>query len=431
MKRLLTLLAAATALTAAPAAAQTVAIVNGKVAIGDGSAPVDNGTVLIRNGRIVSAGAGVTVPADAQRIDAQGRWVTPGLVAGWTNLGLTEVEGVGDANDSVANQSPFSAAIDVAPAVNAAVSALAITRSRGVTRAIVAPDAGNDIFAGQGALVDMGNDVDAVFKPRAFQFVELGEAGARKAGGSRAATFVFFRNAMLEARDYARNPSAYGGRDSDALLMRLDAAALVPVVEGRMPLAVHVERASDILQVLDLRKEFPSLKLILVGASEGWLVADKIAAAGVPVLTPALTDLPYAFEALGATQSNYGRLKAAGVKVAIGELGGQPRNTKQSAGNLVALQKVPGAAGISWGEALAAVTSAPAEVMGLGNDFGSLRAGRRADVVIWDGDPLELDSAPVTMLIDGVQQPLENRQTKLRDRYLTPGEKDLPKAFER
>ena len=389
MKRLLMLLAA-TALTGAPAAAQTIAITNGKVAIGDGSAPIENGTVVIRNGRIVAAGANVAIPGDAQRVDAQGRWVTPGLVAGWTNLGLIEVDAVKDANDTAADNSPFSAAIDVAPAINAEISGFPITRSRGVTRAIVAPDAGNDIFGGQGALVDTGEDDESVFAARAFQFVELGETGARKAGGSRAATHVFFRNAMMEARDYARNPAGYGGRDSDALLMRLDAAALVPVVEGRMPLLVHVERASDIVQVLKLREEFPALKLVLVGASEGWMVADKIAAAKVPVLTPALTDLPYAFEALAATQSNYGRLKAAGVKVAIGDLSGQPRNTKQSAGNLVALQKVPGATGVSWDAALASITSAPAEVMGMGGDFGSLRAGRRGDVVIWDGDPLEL-----------------------------------------
>ncbi len=424
-------LVALAALIAAPAAAQTIAITNGKVAIGDGSAPIDNGTVVIRNGRIVAAGANVSVPADAQRIDAEGRWVTPGLVAGFTQLGLVEVEAVGDTNDTVAASSPFSAALDVAPAVNARVSSMAISRGRGVTRAVIAPDTARTMFAGQGALVDTGEDRDAVFVPRAFQFVEFGERGANEAGGSRAAAYAFFRNAMLEAREYARNPSAYGGRDSDALLMRLDAAALVPVVEGKQSLLVHVEQASDILQVLKLREEFPALKLVLVGASEGWMVADRIAAAGVPVIASALNDLPSSFEVLAATQSNYGRMQDAGVKLGVGEVGGQPRNAKQSAGNLVALSKVPGASGLSWDEALAAITSGPAEVMGLGNDFGSLRAGRRADVVIWDGDPLELSSAPALMLIDGAQQPLGSRQTRLRDRYLDPAEGQLPKAYDR
>jgi imidazolonepropionase-like amidohydrolase len=109
----------------------------------------------------------------------------------------------------------------------------------------------------------------------------------------------------------------------------------------------------------------------------------------------------------------------------------QIRLTKQYAGNLVALTRLPGATGLDWGQALAAITSKPAEAIGMGNEIGSLRPGRRADVVIWDGDPLELSSAPTAVWIDGVPQPLENRQTKLRDRYRTPGEGDLPKAYER
>ena len=426
MRRLLLLLAL---LAPAPAAAQTTAVVNGRVAIGDGSPPIENGVVLIRDGRIVAAGAGIAIPTGAERIDAGGKLVTPGIVAGFSTLGLVEVEGVDQSNDISAGGSPFSAGIDIAPAINAASTAFAISRARGVTRAIVVPAAARTIFAGQGALIDTGDDRQAVFVPRAFQLVELGETGAAKAGGSRGAAFAFFRNAMLEARDYARSPSTYGGRDNDALLMRLDAAALVPVLNGTMKLVVHVERAGDILQVLDLRKEFPALKLVLLGAAEGWLVADRIAAAHVPVLASALTDLPEAFEMLGSTESNFGRLERAGVAVALAEPAWQPRNAKQSAGNLVALQTVPGATGVDWDHALAAVTSGPAEAMGMGGDFGSLKPGRRADVVIWDGDPLELSSAPVLMLIDGARQPLETRQGKLRDRYRDLGPSGLPPAY--
>lgn len=433
MRRFLILLAALVA--GAPAAAQTIAITNGRVAVGDGSPPIENGTVLIRNGRIVAAGPGISVPAGAERIDAGGRWVTPGLVAGFTQLGLGEVDGVDETNDTAAGGSPFSAGIDIAPAVNASSSVIAVTRSRGVTRAIVVPGVVRYIFGGQGALVDTGEDRQAVFAPRAFQFVELGEAGAGRAGGSRAAAFAFFRNAMLEARAYARNPNAYDGRQTNSLLMRIDAAALVPVVNGRTPLLVHVSRASDILQVIGLKREFPRLKLILVGAEEGWLVADEIARAGVPVLVSALMDLPQSFEMLAATQSNFGRLRQAGVKVALAEiaLGGdtQPQNAKQSAGNLVALLKLPGAAGVDWDHALAAVTSGPAEAIGMGKDFGSLRPGRRADVVIWDGDPLELTSAPAMVWIDGVRQPLETRQTRLRDRYRELPPAEMPPAYRR
>jgi imidazolonepropionase-like amidohydrolase len=217
------------------------------------------------------------------------------------------------------------------------------------------------------------------------------------------------------------------------LLTRLDAAALVPVIEGRQLLVVHVERARDILNVLDLRREFPALKIALVGATEGWLVADRIAASGVWVIASALNDLPASFEMLGATQSNIGRMRAAGVKVAIGMIDDNDtryqRHQRQYAGNLVALGKLPGAAGVSWGEAFAMISSRPAEAVGMGSEFGSLAAGRRADVVIWSGDPLELSSAPEAVWIDGVAQPLDNHQTKLRDRYRSLERRDLPEAY--
>jgi imidazolonepropionase-like amidohydrolase len=187
--------------------------------------------------------------------------------------------------------------------------------------------------------------------------------------------------------------------------------------------------------MLALRQEFPSLRLVLVGAGEGWTVADRIAAAGVPVIANALNDLPASFEQLAATQSNIGRMRAAGVNVGVGMINDdearQVRVSTQYAGNLVALGKIPGATGLSWGEAFAAITSRPAEALGLGGEIGSLRPGRRADVVIWSGDPLELASGVEAVLIDGVQQPLENRQTKLRDRYRTLPETSLPKAYER
>ena len=165
------------------------------------------------------------------------------------------------------------------------------------------------------------------------------------------------------------------------------------------------------------------------------MVAEKIAAAKVPVIASALNDLPAAFEQLNATQSNVGRMRKAGVKVAIGMIGDndahQLRYTPQYAGNLVALQKVPGASGLDWGAALAAITSAPAEAFGMGEVMGSLKPGRVGDVVIWSGDPLELSSTPEMVFIDGVSQSLENRQTRLRDRYRTLEPGSLPKAYER
>ena len=448
--------------TAVPAVAQTVAITGGTVALGDGSEPIQGGTVVMRNGRIVAAGPGVRVPSGAQVIDATGKWVTPGIISGFSRLGLSEVDlGAPGSDDTEAGGSPFSAAIDVVPAVNPLATTIAVNRADGVTRALVAPSTGRSIFAGQGAVIDTGADMDPITAARKFQFVELGESGAGTAGGSRASAHVLFRNALREAAELRRfAPPIQGARESipdaredpvvrnpyesrvygpdarrseDVLLTRFDAAALVPVLQGRQYLFVHVERASDILQVLSLKREFPSLRIVLVGASEGWTVADRIARAGVPVIASAVNDLPASFEQLAATQSNVGRMRAAGVNVAIGMIDdNDTRNIfaqRQYAGNLVALQRVPGATGVSWGEALAMITSRPAEAIGLGREIGSLASGRRADVVIWSGDPLEGSSAAEQVFIDGVQQPLETHQTRLRDRYRYLPRRDLPEAY--
>ena len=422
------LLLACAALIAAPLSAQTVAITGGKVVIGDGSAPIEKGVVIVTNGRVVAAGASIAIPAGAQRIDATGKWVTPGIVAGFTRLGLVGVDAVDPSNDAEARNSPFNVSLDIAPAINPDVAAVAVNRAAGVTRAIVSPETGNAIFGGQGAVMDTGADFDPVTKARAFQFMEFGETGARLAGGSRPALIAAFKTALAEAKD-----ASLGVFREDALLKRPDALALVPVLNGTMKLFVHVESAPDILAVLALKKSYPTLSLVLVGATEGWRVAPQIAAAKVPVMASALNDLPDSFEQIAATQSNVGRMKAAGVEVGIGMINDnearQAQLSMQYAGNLVALNKVPGATGLSWGDAFAAISSVPASIVGLGGEIGSLKAGRRADIVFWDGDPLEATSNVEKVWIDGVGQPLSTRQTRLRDRYLQPGVGALPDAY--
>ena len=446
---------------ASPLAAQTVAITGGTVALGDGSEPIAGGTVVIQNGKILGAGINIPIPRDAQMIDARGKWVTPGIIGGFSRLGLSEVDLSADGTtDDRAPSGPFSAAIDVAPAVNPMNSTISVNRADGVTRAIVAPNTARSIFAGQGAMIDLGADRDPITAARRFQFVELGESGAASAGGSRASAHLLFRNALREAAELGRytqrgsssrtdpiddpvvrdpNESRTTGpnaqRSDDVLLTRFDAAALVPVLQGRQYLLVHVEQANDILQAIALKRSYPQLKMVLVGVTEGWTVADRIAASGIPVIASAVNDLPSSFEQLAATQSNIGRMRAAGVKVAIGMIDDNDSryifNQRQYAGNLVALGKVPGASGVSWGEALAMITSKPAEVIGMGSSLGSLGRGLQGDVVVWSGDPLEMTSEAQMVWIDGVRQPLESRQTKLRDRYQTLERNALPEAYRR
>ena len=422
---------AALILCATSAFAETIAITGGKVVIGDGSAPIDRGTVVVRDGNVVAAGSGVAVPAGARQIDASGKWVTPGVFAGFSRLGLSEVDAVNGTNDKSGGKSGFSAGIDIAPAIDPYRTPFAVNRAAGVTRAVVAPDAGSNMFAGQGAVVDLGADASPVTKARAFQFVEFGEAGAELTGGSRAGTFATFRAMLREAQEYAANKASF----DDELLRAEDARALLPVLRGETRLLIHVEGANDINNLIALGKEFPAIKMVFVGASEGWRVADAIAAAGIPVIASALNDLPASFEMVAATQSNIGRMRDAGVKVAIGMINDrdshQLRYSTQYAGNLVSLERVPGATGLNWDEAFAAISSVPADIMGMGDKLGSLRPGRAADIVIWDGDPLELSSAVVTVMIDGVEQPLANRQDRLRIRYARPQEGNLPKAYDR
>ena len=288
---------------------------------------------LIRNGRIVAAGGmRFKLPADTQVIDATGKWVTPGIVAGFSRLGLAEVDLTaagdegggatdtsGSADDTTSN-GPFNAAIDVVPALNPLNTTIAVNRADGVTRALVAPSAGRSIFAGQGAVIDTGADMDPVTAPRKFQFVELGETGAEKAGGSRASAHVLFRNALREAaelpplcspvqaagagapseldRPIVRNPNesrVYGPdarRSEDVLLTRFDAAALVPVLQGRQYLLVHVERASDILQVLALKREFPVAQDCAGRGSGGLDRRRPDRRAGVPVIASAVERPP-------------------------------------------------------------------------------------------------------------------------------------------
>lgn len=429
MKSLLVaLLLAATS----PLAAATIAITGGTVHTATG-AVIENGSVLITDGRITAVGAGLAVPAGATVLDAAGKHVTPGLITAMSTLGLIEVEGVRSANDGAARSSPYAAAIDIAPALDPASRNIGVERLGGVTRAIVGPELADDVFAGQGAIVSLASTRETLMRPRAFQFANLGEDGARAAGGSRPAAWVHFNNALAEAARYARDPQDYEeGTVKDSLVTRADAAALVPVIDGRQPLIVAVDRASDILTVLKLRQSYPKLRLILLSAREAWTVADAIAAARVPVITQALFDLPDGFDSLASTRSNVGRLVRAGVTVALGNFGGiggdSPRNLPQQAGNAVAQASVPGGVGLSREQALAAITATPAAIFGL-NDLGTLSIGKRADVVIWDGDPLELTSAPVAVLIDGVAQPMTSRQIELRDRYRDLGRSDLPLAY--
>lgn len=397
---------------AAPAAAQTVLIRDGRVVTNGAGGVIENGDVLIVNGRISAVGANVAAPSGARVIEAQGRFVTPGAFAAMSEIGLSEISGSGAVNDASVSGDLIGAAADVARAFNPNVTAIPVTRMEGVTRAAIAPSQTSSMFGGRGALVTLNGGADSVLRPQAFMVLELGETGARRTGGSRAAVWPAFDAALRDAREF---PNRYRSGQGGAVLNEIDAAAVQPFARGQGAFLVHVENVADIRRVIAYKRANPGMRFIIHGGAEAWQVASELAAADIPVIVDPLTNLPDRMERISARLDNAALLHAAGVTIAIAPAPGsvdahQARLVLQLAGNAVAN-------GLEWNAAFAAVTRGPAEIFGVGDRLGRLERGYLADVVIWDGDPLQVQSAPVAVFIDGAEQPLTSRQTRLRDRY--------------
>lgn len=408
MRFLATLLLAAA--LAAPAAAQTTLIRGGRVVTNTGPV-LEHGDVLIADGRIAAVGPRLTAPAGAAVVDASGKWVTPGAIAAMSELGLSEISGSGAPND--ANVSgKVSAAADAGRAYDPAASAVAVTRIEGVTRAIVAPSAVGTIFSGIGVLVTLDGKPDSIYRRNAFEVIELGETGADRAGGSRAALWPTLEAALRDAREY---PQRYRSGQGGAVLDEIDASALKPFALGQGLFLVRAERASDIRELIRFKRANPTLRFVIHGGAEAWMVARELAGARIPVIVDPLVNLPDRMEKLGARLDNAAILSRAGVPLIIAPSPGtvdaqQARLALQLAGNAVAN-------GLAWDAAFAAITSGPADAFGVGDRLGRLRTGAAADVVIWDGDPLDVMSAPTAVYIDGAPVSLTSRQTRLRDRY--------------
>ncbi|HSS79351.1 MAG TPA: amidohydrolase family protein [Thermoanaerobaculia bacterium] len=412
-----------------PVLAETVAITGATIHTEGPQGTLQNGTLVIENGRIHAVGGStVKIPAGARRIDAHGKVITPGLFDSLTTLGVVEVGAVEGTRDGRVQDDRVTAAFSVVDALNPRSLLIPVNRIEGLTRAVVAPSPGKSLIAGQGAIISLigtlGGPGDFLVRSPIAMFAVFGEQGSNLAGGSRAAALLRLKEAFQDALDYAANRKAVdaGDRRSYAL-SRLDLEALLPVVKGQLPLVVAVDRASDIETLLRFAREW-KLKLILSGVTEGWKVADQIAAAKVPVLVNPMEDRPDNFDSLGSTLENAARLHKAGVTLAF--LTGDAhnaRNLKQGAGNAVAY-------GLPWDAALAAMTTAPARIWGIADHYGTLEPGKDADVVIWDGDPLELTTFADAVFIRGKEMPMKSRQTELRDRYRDLGGA-MPPAYKK
>lgn len=445
MRKLAVSLAALAAAIATPVLAETVAITNARILTAGPAGEISNGLVVIENGKIKSVLDQTTIRmrpfgADVRVIDAKGGVVTPGLIAPNALIGAVEVRSLGD--DLAVSNPDIGAAFDVQYGLNPASTLIPVARLAGITRAIVTPlsagggggsfhdDDGEELmtagdgggskstalFAGQAAVIHLGEATDILVKPQVGMVVAFGEGGASVAGGARGAQIVALKAAFRDVRDYVRNRAAYDRAGLRGLaLSKVDLEALIPVVEGRMPIIAVVHKASDIRTVLQFARE-EKVKVILSGAEEGWMVAKEIAAARVPVIMDPLSNRPDSFQVLGSTLENAARLNAAGVTVAFEGTGGahRVRALRLNAGNAVAN-------GMPYAAALAAVTINTAKIFGVADQVGSLEPGKDADLVIWTGDPFEPLSQPTAVFIRGESQPMTSRQIELRDRYKTLG----------
>jgi imidazolonepropionase-like amidohydrolase len=417
---------AAASVVAGASSAQTVAIMDGRVHTVSGGV-IEEGDVIIRDGRIAQVGADLSAPAGATVIDASGKVVTPGLFSPVSAIGLVEIGAVADSNDatpelqSPTDSFPLGASLNAIDAYNPSSSLIPVNRAAGVTRALMAPNPGPSFFAGLGAVIDLSGRPNSVTRAEAAQYVAMGERGAERQGGTRMGAWAVLREYLDEARSYHANPNDYIRRPHDGRFAVSDLKALGPVINGEQPLIVSVNSANDIRTLIRLKNTY-RLNVIILGGSEAWRVARDIASANIPVITSGLYNLPGEFEDIDATLKNAARLHQAGVKISFFDDAHNIRLIRQHAGNAVA-------EGLPFDAALAAITLNPATFYGLGDQLGSLEAGKIADVVIWDGDPLEVTTRPEAVYINGRPQDLNNRQKMLMERYRNLERGDLPFAY--
>lgn len=395
------------------AAAAQLAVVGATVEVGDGTV-VENATVVVAaDGTIAAVGVGAAVPAGARVVDGKGKVVTPGLFEPYSQLGLVEVLLEKETVDARVEGDPATPALRAADGFNPLSARIPVERDAGLTSAVVAPEGG--LLRGQGYVVDLRGTMATRPDPArpAAMFGALGRAGAREAGGSRAAAMLRLREILDDARFYARNKAKVdAGAARDLALRPIHLAALQPVLERRVPLVVEADRASDVLDVVRLKSE-QQIDVVVLGGAEAWLVAPEVAAAQVPVIFVAASTAgsPSSFDRLHARDDAPAILERAGVVVLFssGHDLKNYRRLRQEAGIAVAH-------GFPRAAALAAITSRPARVYGA-RDRGVLARGMRADLVVWSGDPLELATRAEQVFIAGVEQPRDDRQRRLVERY--------------
>lgn len=385
---------------------------------------IAKGNLIFENGVITAIGPNVTIPPDAAVVDGTGLFVYPGMIDSGGNIGLVEIDTLAGTVDT-AELGDINPNARAAVAINPHTEVVPVTRVNGVTNAVTIPEGG--IISGQSALIQLAGWTPpemVVKSPLAMhiRFPRLRSAPLSGVPQDEEAEKNLKKNYTKELdklRDVLRDAQAYAkaiaARAGDPKTPRLDRdpilEALVPVVEGRMPVVLHANQARDIRAALELADEF-KLKAILAGANDVARVIDEVKKRNVPVILgptlalPQREDDPY-----DVLFTNAKILHENGIPFAF------QTNDAHNARNLPYQAAAAAAFGLPKDEALKAVTIYPAQIWGVADRLGSLEVGKSATLIVTDGDPLEIRTNVRRVYIAGEEIPMDSRHTLLYEKF--------------
>ncbi len=405
---------------AAPAAGQTYAIQGGTVHTLAGRAFV--GTVVISEGRIVAVGENVEPPAGAEVVDATGKHVYPGMFDAVSGLGLTEIGAVDVTNDS-REQGNFNPHLQAATAIHPASEHIPVARANGITLTMAAPQGGDGSIAGQASLVGLdGWTVEEMWvEPGAAMVIRYPSLGG--GGGFRGRRFGPPRSWRQQQERYEEAVERLdewmdaGRRYDQAAKAGVDMPrdlkneAMAKVVGGEMPVLLGADGERNIRNAVEWA-ERQEIRFVITGGREAWKIAEWLAEHDVQIILSPTQTMPSGLdEAYDEAYANPGKLHAAGVKIAFATFNSSASRTLP----YEAAQAVP--YGLPHEAALEAVTKNAAEMLGLGDRIGTIEEGKLANIMITDGDPLEIQTQVTDLFILGRGVSLDNKHKSLYEKY--------------
>jgi len=394
---------------------------------------IENGVLVMSAGKIVAIGAAssIKIPKDADVIDVSGMTVYPGLIDSECYLGLTEISAEGSTNDLIETSDEIMPHMHVYDAFHAESELIPVARLNGITNAIVAPQS-QDTLPGQDSFVQLdGKSASDMLLVRDIA-LPLNFTGdqrrnesweKRKFPQTRMGLAAQLRQAFMDAQDYSERWSDYERKKSDAAAKPddkkgppsapkrdLKLEALLPYLQGKKPIVLAAQEPSDLETAVGLAQQF-KLRFVLNHVSHSQPVLDYVASLKVPVIVGPIYENPKNYERYDAVYKLPGELYKRGVKIAFASYDAHAvRNLPYAAGYATAF-------GLPHDEALKAITLNAAEIWGVADQLGSLDVGKTANVVVADGDPLDIKTDVKRIFIAGRSVPMTSRQTVLRDRY--------------